>query len=87
MSGQNGPDEAARLEAALARIAQAASASARRKPAQDPHAQGHTQGLTQGLTVQPAPPHGTNGATHQGLAGRLDSLIAELRDVLGTPPL
>jgi hypothetical protein len=78
MSGQNGPDEAARLETALARIARAASARQKRAEAAEHRA---AQPST-----DPAAQH-ANGAVTTALAGRLDSLIAELREVLGTPPL
>jgi hypothetical protein len=69
MSGQDGQDEAARLEAALDRIGRAA---ARPRPA----------------ALHEAAPRATTPASAAPqtaeLAARLDSLIADLRAVLGT---
>ena len=79
MSGQNGPDEAARLEQALARIARAVA----RRPA-------HTAEPALHKVAEPAlhdtasratsPAHGPDTAE---IAARLDSLIAEIRALLG----
>ena len=88
MSGQNGPDEAARLEAALARIARAFAAQplhggraggAMRVAslATDTPAESFTNTAGSGRTDLPA----------AEIAARLDALIAELRTLLATPPL
>jgi hypothetical protein len=69
MSGLNGPDESARLEAALERIARAAASAATRTPPQP--------GLHQ------AAPHATTGPEVTEVATRLDALIAQIRTVLG----
>jgi hypothetical protein len=71
MSGQNGPDEAARLEQALARIARAA---ARRPVAAGADA---LHGAAARATSQ-----GGSQDTAE-IAARLDGLIAELRALLG----
>jgi hypothetical protein len=73
MSGFNGPDESARLEAALERIAQAAAnaaANAAARPAAPP-------GLHE------AAPHATTGAGASEVATRLDAVIAHIRTALG----
>ncbi len=78
-AGQNGTDEAARLEAALLRIARAAA-----KPRPAPIGFASDSGAA-GLPDAAA--SGTSGERTAAVAARLDSLIAELRDVLGAPPL
>jgi hypothetical protein len=75
MSGQNGPDEAARLEMALARIARAAS----RRTAS-------VAETADGAALHGAPPRATTppgGSDTAEIAARLDSLIAEIRALLG----
>jgi hypothetical protein len=71
MSGQNGPDEAARLEQALARIARAAA----RRPAA-----GGEVGALHGAAPRATSPDA--GPDTAEIAARLDSLIAELRALL-----
>jgi hypothetical protein len=68
MSGHNAPDDAGRLEAALDRIARAAT---RRPP----------PGLRAGAALATSPAE-TGPASE--VAARLDALIADLRAVLGT---
>ncbi|MEJ0047408.1 MAG: hypothetical protein WDN04_15815 [Rhodospirillales bacterium] len=68
MSGTAGPDEAARLEVALDRIARAA----RRPPPAALHS-------APPLATTPA-----EAAPSSEVAARLDALIADLRAVLGT---
>ncbi len=88
MSGQV-PDEAARLEAALARIARGA-ARARHTAQAARLASASLPPLgSQPLGLQPGAMHATHAAAPAGpdtaeVAARLDSLIAELRAVLGT---
>ena len=88
MSGQNGPDEAARLEAALARIARAFAA----QPLHGSRAGGATRVATLAADTPAAYFTTTAGSGKTDLpaaevAARLDSLIVELRTLLGTPPL
>ena len=78
MSGPNGThhaaeEEAARLEAALDRIARAASAARQRQAAAPPESGLHA----------PAP-HATTAPDTMDMAARIDALIAEIRSVLGT---
>jgi hypothetical protein len=68
MSGQNAPDDAGRLEAALDRIARAAA----HRPA---------QALRAGSPIATSP---ADAASTGEVAARLDALIADLRVVLGT---
>jgi hypothetical protein len=67
MSAQNGPDEAARLEMALSRIARAVSRPRAPVPLHDGAAQ----------ATHP------RSAESAAVAARLDHLIAEIRAVLG----
>jgi hypothetical protein len=88
MSGQNGPDEAARLEAALARIARAFAA----QPLHGSSASGamRTTALAAGDSAASFTNLAGSGRTDvpaAEIAARLDALIAELRNLLGTPPL
>ena len=84
MSGQNGPDEAARLEQALARIARAVA----RRPAHtaEPALHKvaapalHEPALHDTASRATSPAHGPDTAE---IAARLDSLIAEIRALLG----
>ena len=79
MSGQTGPapdrDEAARLEQALARISQAMARGARPVPTTP------ARPLLQAPASQARTAPGTPDTAH--LAARLDSLILELRTLLG----
>ncbi len=76
MSGQNGPDEAARLEQALARIARAVA----RRPAHTAAPAFHEPALHDTASRATSPAHGPDTAE---IAARLDSLIAEIRALLG----
>jgi hypothetical protein len=85
MSGQTAGDEAARLEAALARIARGA---ARAQQSVRAHA---SQAADAARLPAPDLPPTNPGATHAAggpdtteVAARLDALIAELRALLGT---
>jgi ribosomal protein L35 len=98
MSGQNGQDEAARLEQALTRISRAA---ARRFTATGHNTAANTAGtshvvqtgteaaaatMDSGTALRDAAPQVTNPASSLDtaeIAARLDSLIAELRALLG----
>jgi hypothetical protein len=68
MSGQNAPDDAGRLEAALDRIARAAAHSP-------------TQALRASSPLATSP---ADAVPTVEVAARLDALIADLRAVLGT---
>jgi hypothetical protein len=74
MSGQNGPDEAARLELALARIARAAARRA--APA------GAIAGEAGALQDEASRATKAGGLDTAEIAARLDRLIAELRALL-----
>jgi hypothetical protein len=78
-AAQNGTDEAARLEAALPRIARAAA-----KPRPVPLGFATDRGRAR---LPDAASSGTSAERTADVAARLDSLIAELRDVLGATPL
>jgi hypothetical protein len=78
MSGQNGAidaahDEAARLEAALDRIARAAA-----------QAQHEAAAAQQQTGLHPPAPHATTPPETAELSARIDALIADIRGVLGT---
>ena len=73
MSGQNGPDEAARLEMALARIARAVSRP--RVPASVADGTALRDGAAR--ATQPGAPDAAV------VAARLDKLIGEIRALLG----
>ena len=73
MPGQTAPDDAARLEVALERIARAAA-----------HAQ---DAATRAASLPEPAPRATTppaAAVPEGVTARLDALIADLRAVLGT---
>jgi phage shock protein A len=79
MSGQNGAhdagdDDAARLDAALDRIARAAAQAQRAAEA----------AAAQNTGLHRDAPNATTGPDTAEVADRLDALIAELRGVLGT---
>lgn len=79
----SGTDEAARLEAALMRIARAAAVHRARAEA------AQTALAAARAALPGAPEHGTSGAAADTVpvaefTARLDALIAELRTVLGT---
>jgi hypothetical protein len=82
MSGHPVPDEAARLEAALERIARAATHA---QQAREHAAPAQVAPMDRGLPDHG--PHATNSeaaAETAAVAARLDALIADLRAVLGT---
>jgi hypothetical protein len=85
MAGQNGlapaADEAARLEAALARIARAASVAAARRAAPHGGALPPLHGPAAHATTAPGGPDTAD------IAARLDGLIAEIRTLLRTPDM
>ena len=85
MSAQNGPDEAARLEMALARIARAVSRPRVPASVADGTALQDGPALHDGLALHDAAARAKQpGAADAAVvAARLDKLIAEVRALLG----
>ena len=90
MSGQTAGDEAARLEAALARIARGAARAQQSARALASQAAEAARLPAPGLaspslpSTDPGPTHAAGGPDTTEVAARLDALIAELRALLGT---